>query len=390
MSPVARKAFSCRAQLPVAVAILFAKSLSAQASAFLTTLGRDTMSIEQYTRAGNTITGDWVTTYGGVLVHHYVVTLRPNGTIEHTDLALRRGNGRVVATVSLSFDADSITIVASLDSGRVRRVAGTNVFTTIGNAVGMVEPITRWMRSERRDSAIVSVISASGPFTVGRALVVLFGTDSGRTGNPTAPTYLRVDAAGNIQAVSARATTLREETTRISPFDLAAVIGTFADVPPTTRIIGVAAISPRDTARGTAGDAQILIDYGRPALRGRDVFSHGVLGDTLWRTGANAATQFNTSADLVVGGQTIPAGKYSLWTSVGPNNSSYSLVFNRQVGQWGTEHHAEQDFASVPLTVGQLAAPVERFTIAIERTSAGSVLRLLWGAVELTSPITVR
>jgi len=32
----------------------------------------------------------------------------------------------------------------------------------------------------------------------------------------------------------------------------------------------------------------------------------------VWRTGANQATVFETSADLVMAGASVPAGKYSL------------------------------------------------------------------------------
>jgi hypothetical protein len=54
------------------------------------------------------------------------------------------------------------------------------------------------------------------------------------------------------------------------------------------------------TVQAAVGSAHLWIDYGRPALRGRDVWANGVLGDTLWRTGANAATQFRTDVDLVL------------------------------------------------------------------------------------------
>src|SRR6185295_14886208 len=81
----------------------------------------------------------------------------------------------------------------------------------------------------------------------------------------------------------------------------------------------------RDTMTATVGRARILVDYSRPRLRGRRAFVNGVLGDTLWRTGANAATQLVTDVDLVIGGQTVPAGKYTLWTLIPRDNSRYTL-----------------------------------------------------------------
>src|SRR5581483_5153663 len=121
------------------------------------------------------------------------------------------------------------------------------------------------------------------------------------------------------------------------------------DIPDSANVAGVPAISPRDTVRTTLGGAAISIDYGRPAVRGRSVFNRGVLGDTIWRTGANAATQFVTTRDLIVGRDTLRAGAYSIWMHVTPDDSAYFLVFNSQTGQWGTEHHPERDVLSVPL-----------------------------------------
>jgi hypothetical protein len=148
-------------------------------------------------------------------------------------------------------------------------------------------------------------------------------------------------------------------------------------------------MSPRDTARATVGATSIVIDYGRPSLRGRDVFVHGVLGDTVWRTGANAATQFTTTTDLTIDGRRLAAGTYSLWTHVSPDNLSYELVFNSQVGQWGTEHHFDRDLIRVPLATSRLLSPVERFLIRIEPNDRGAVLTLEWGRLELRTTLGV-
>ena len=91
---------------------------------------------------------------------------------------------------------------------------------------------------------------------------------------------------------------------------------------------------------------------------------NGVLGDTLWRTGANAATQLRSDVDLVVGGATVPAGTYTLWTAATP--SGYRLVINRQAGN---DYDASRDLVRVPLQESSVQAPVERFTIGVEPQS---------------------
>jgi hypothetical protein len=110
-----------------------------------------------------------------------------------------------------------------------------------------------------------------------------------------------------------------------------------------------------------------------------------VLGDTIWRTGANAATQLRTDADIRIGGTLVPAGIYSLWTHTTPRG--YELIVNRQAGQWGTEYHAERDLARIPLRESTTAAPVERFTIALD-PQAGLVMT--WGTKQLSVPIGAR
>jgi Protein of unknown function (DUF2911) len=142
--------------------------------------------------------------------------------------------------------------------------------------------------------------------------------------------------------------------------------------------------STRDTVRASIGGANVWVDYGRPALRGRNVWVNGVLGDTIWRTGANAATQLRTDRELNIGGTIVPPGTYSLWTRT--TASGYELIINRQAGQWGTEYHPDRDLARVPLRESAVAGPVERFTIALD----GGALAMTWGTKQLSVPVGVR
>jgi hypothetical protein len=148
--------------------------------------------------------------------------------------------------------------------------------------------------------------------------------------------------------------------------------------------------SPRDTTRATIGAASLLVDYGRPSVRGRTVWGGMLVPyDAIWRTGANAATTLVTSRDLTIGGQPVPAGTYTLWTWA--SAQGYQLVINKQTGQWGTEYKQDMDLVRVPLTVAPLSSPVEQFTIAIEPGEGGTgTLALRWGDKQLTAPIVVR
>ncbi|HXT14195.1 MAG TPA: DUF2911 domain-containing protein [Gemmatimonadaceae bacterium] len=373
----------------IAALVLVPLSLAAQRTSFVTTLGHDTLSFEQYTRTGDTITGDWVTTYGGIMYHHYVITLRPDGTVARYHLALHRVNGKPVGSVDMQFDADSATITTT-DPDKVQRVAAANAFPVFAGTVAPYEVIARFARAHNRDSSVTRILPAFSSYRTGEAPLVFFAGDSAWLGNPAAPRYARIDRSGRIEGISARATTTRGETRRTADYDLASIISHFPDIPPDKNIVGAPGISPRDTARGQLGRATISVDYGRPAVRGRDVFARGVLGDTLWRVGANAATQFTTDRDLKFGESTLRAGTYSMWMRVTPDDSRFELVFNSQIGQWGTEHHADRDVLTVPLRRLKGSAPVERLTITLPQSGEKSgAMRIVWGTTVLATPVSV-
>jgi hypothetical protein len=131
------------------------------------------------------------------------------------------------------------------------------------------------------------------------------------------------------------------------------------------------------------------VDYGRPLVRGRTLLGDVVPYDYVWRTGANAATQFSTSAAITLGGIALPPGTYTLWTL--PRRDGVSLIVNRQTGQWGTGYGPGHDIGRTSLATGATAQSVEKFTISIESVNARSgTLVLEWGPFRWTAPISVK
>jgi hypothetical protein len=148
-------------------------------------------------------------------------------------------------------------------------------------------------------------------------------------------------------------------------------------------------LSPRDSVVQVVGDARIVIDYGRPSKRRRkEIFGALVPYGAIWRTGANEATHLRTDRDLVIGTLRVPRGTYTLWTI--PERSQWTLIVNRETGQWGTEYDSAQDLGRVAMAVAALEEPLEQFTIAIEPTKNGwAVLRMSWDTTQATIPIRV-
>ncbi len=143
--------------------------------------------------------------------------------------------------------------------------------------------------------------------------------------------------------------------------------------------------NPRSKAETSLAGKKVSVEYGQPKLGGRDVLAEAPVG-TVWRTGADASTTFTTEADLMFGSATIPKGSYSLFTKR-TGDKTWALVFNKQTGQWGTEHDASKDLASVPLTWEQKDSGPELFTIEL---APSGTLRLLWGKHVLSIPFKAK
>jgi hypothetical protein len=146
--------------------------------------------------------------------------------------------------------------------------------------------------------------------------------------------------------------------------------------------------SPPGTAEITLKGKKITIDYSRPSLRGRPMDTLTPAGK-VWRTGANEATALTTDADLTIGGASVPAGKYTLYTL--PSEGAWKLIINKQTGQWGTIYNADQDLVRVDMEKSKLSAPVEQFTISFKAKSADSAdLVLEWENTQLSVPVKVK
>lgn len=144
--------------------------------------------------------------------------------------------------------------------------------------------------------------------------------------------------------------------------------------------------NPRGTTKLTLNGQTVSVEYGRPSLHGRSVeqMLSQLKAGQVWRLGADKSTTFSTGIDLAFGNVTVPKGDYSLWARKEANNS-WQLVFNKQHGQWGTQHDAAQDFASVPLKESKLSSPAEMVTISLAKEGAGGMISIEWGDMKLAT-----
>jgi hypothetical protein len=150
--------------------------------------------------------------------------------------------------------------------------------------------------------------------------------------------------------------------------------------------------SPEDEVVFKEGDLTIKVFYNRPSKKGREIFGGLVPYDQVWRTGANEATTFETNEDLLIEGQTLKAGKYSLWTI--PRDTTWTIIFNSEHGQWGLNSKGEAnrnpqlDVLKIDALAVRQDQEFEQFTIAFEKTGEDAEMVLIWDKTLVSVPFT--
>jgi hypothetical protein len=147
--------------------------------------------------------------------------------------------------------------------------------------------------------------------------------------------------------------------------------------------------SPAASAMCDLGSTTIKTDYSSPRMRGRKIYGDLVPFGEVWRTGANEATTFVPSADVVVGGTTVPAGSYTIFTV--PTADKWTLIINKKTKEWGIPYKYEKDeLARVDMKVTKLPSPVENFTISYDKAGMGCTMHLDWETTRASVAISAK
>jgi hypothetical protein len=369
----------------LALSLAAAPAAAQESGAFVIRLGRDTVAVEQFTRTADRITGTLVSRAPRTSVRTYTAELRPDGTIGRLEMTTRIPAAPAVLpqTITVTLGADSADVrVARGDTVRDFRVAaGAGAFPWIGNSWALAEPALRHAAARGLDSAAVTIVSP-GARQAGTVSFIRRGADSVLIRSGQGVTRARVDARGRLLGAHSPESTFKANIERVESLDAAAYAAEFVRRDQGGQSMG--ALSPRDSVVGTVGGANVSVAYGRPSMRGRRIVGQVVPYGQVWRTGANEATAFRTDRDLVIGGTRVPAGSYTLWSV--PAADGWTLIVNRQTGQWGTVHDAAQDLARIPVRAETAAGePVEQLTMRFEPGH----LVISWENTRVLVPIAV-
>lgn len=370
---------------------------SSERAGYVTTLGRDTVAIESFARSATGIEGAVVVRVPGTVLCRYAIVFAADGSPRQSRVEIRplAAAGVDPATVTLDFARDSVHVTSEIRGKRqtaTRAIAtGTFPFFLTGfgpsyglyTAVGPLETYLSHLPAVVGDTVAVPAIDMATARGGTRRFVRPSRSEVSADWFGYFWQHLTVDASGQISAVDASGTTEKTVTRRTAFLDVPATAQRFAEEDRSGHGLGAASVDT--VARGSVNGAAVVVTYGSPRARGRQILGGVVPYERVWRTGANAATVLVTDHALTIGATSLPAGAYSLWT-IPKKDGGATLIINRQHGQWGTEYDPSQDVARIPMQVTTAATPQDRLAFDV-RGGGTPELRMSWDTFVWSVPI---
>lgn len=143
--------------------------------------------------------------------------------------------------------------------------------------------------------------------------------------------------------------------------------------------VNTPAPSPFSKVEQKVGLTDVTLEYSRPAMRGRTIFGDLVPYGKIWRTGANARTKISFSNDVTVGGNTLTAGTYAIFTI--PQEKSWDVIFYKESDGRGAPRELDKSkvAAMVNAPVMEMPMDVQSFTITFDDlTNNSAMIGMLW------------
>jgi len=139
-------------------------------------------------------------------------------------------------------------------------------------------------------------------------------------------------------------------------------------------------------AHAMVGKAHITIRYTAPVVKGRVIWGGLVAYDQVWVTGAHRATTLEVSQDFIVGEQTIPAGKYAIFTI--PGKEKWTVIINKHWDQHlADEYNAADDVARTEVTPEVTDFQERLLYDIVSQSDKAAVLNISWEKLRLSVPI---
>lgn len=337
-------------------------------AAFVTRLGDDTVAVERFVRTPDGFRAE--------------VALRvPRTSLRVYDVRYDDTGAPVGMTIE-TYDPANGLAGAPLESEEMDLSTGSGI-PFIDMVHWPFELMLRRASREPADSMTVELVTGRRPLPF---VVRRISPEHYTAAHPTRGVMdAFTDTEGRLLTLDASKTTRALRVTREKHVDVSALAKEYAARDARGESMG--ALSGRGEVKVTIDGAEFTVDYGRPSKRGREIFGALVPFGKVWRTGADRATHFTTTHDLAFGDQTLPAGSYTLFSIPGPG--TWTLVVNSRTGINGQAYDAESDLLHLTMQTRALDETVETFTILVEETDDGGVLRLQWDRTEAYLPFRI-
>ncbi len=172
--------------------------------------------------------------------------------------------------------------------------------------------------------------------------------------------------------------------------------------------------SQKATVMQTIGVTDVTITYSRPGVKGRTIWGDAPAGTAtgpatlddsrtrakdapivpyghVWRTGANEATMFEVSDGVLINGQPLAAGRYSLHT-IPAKDGDWTVIFNSDAGQWGSFTYDEKkDVLRVKAKPQMVADSQEWLAYKIDPVADNSAqVNIRWEKVSVPFTVEVK
>ena len=386
-TPIAAVALAC-SQNPAAIPPIAPGAATAptERATFLTLIGDDTLAIEWIEFGDGWVEADALIRGSRTTFREYRLEMSEAGDVTAYSERVHSGgtsSAPLVRTVELQGSGAQRALVtwSEGDDG-----PETRDFAAAPGSVPFVDML-HWPfeMALRWHAARGELPDELATFTGGGMRFGLVGNEDGTWGlrHPSrGVSTMELDAEGRILALDGTGSTRAYDLTRLGPdaLDRDAVGARFADRP-------LGELSGRGEIDDVVAGVHFTGDYGTPQRRGRAIFGGLLEYGTWWRTGANRATHLSIDRDIVIGGERVPAGDYTL-SSI-PEEDGGTLIINRQTGQGGQSYDESLDQARVPMRRDHLDERVEGFEIRAVAATEGGRLELRWDDTVYWVPFTV-
>jgi hypothetical protein len=142
--------------------------------------------------------------------------------------------------------------------------------------------------------------------------------------------------------------------------------------------------SQHGTISQRVGITDITVEYSRPTARGRTLFPDVVAWGRIWTPGADSATRITFSRDVMIDGEALAAGSYSIWL-IPTEDTAWPVIFSRASHVYHQPYPGEAEDAlrlSVEPTTGD---DTDTLTLDFPWVRPDhAILRIHWGTTAVS------